>query len=94
MAAALFFKVQIGIILFFKHKYIHMFYNIKTYKCNFLELGNFLRRLGHDLSDAEVTQMVETFDTDGSGDIGFPEFVQLIREKVLEINYSNISREK
>jgi hypothetical protein len=27
--------------------------------------------------------VVEVFDTDGSGDIGFPEFVQLIRQQVL-----------
>jgi hypothetical protein len=47
------------------------------------ELASFLRALGHELDLEEVAQMVKTFDTDGSGDIGFPEFVQLIREKVL-----------
>jgi Ca2+-binding EF-hand superfamily protein len=39
--------------------------------------------LGHDLSDEEVAAMAQRFDADGSGDIGFPEFVQLIREQVL-----------
>jgi Ca2+-binding EF-hand superfamily protein len=39
--------------------------------------------LGHEVSEEEVVQMVQVFDTDGSGDIGFPEFVQLIRQQVL-----------
>jgi Ca2+-binding EF-hand superfamily protein len=38
--------------------------------------------LGHELSEDQVAAMVQRFDADGSGDIGFPEFVQLIREQV------------
>ena len=52
----------------------------------FAEMGSFLRTLGHELTEEEVVTMVQRFDTDGSGDIGFPEFVQLIREQVLAIS--------
>ena len=58
----------------------------------FAEMGSFLRTLGHELTEEEVVTMVQHFDTDGSGDIGFPEFVQLIREQVLAIlQQQNIS---
>ncbi len=58
-------------------------FKLNSWSFTCAELGSFLRMLGHEVSEEEVVQMVQVFDTDGSGDIGFPEFVQLIRQQVL-----------
>ena len=48
-------------------------------KLDFAELRSLLKSLGQTFTDAEVRQKLREVDTDGSGDIGFSEFVTLMQ---------------
>ena len=49
-------------------------------KLDFAELRSLLKSLGQTFTDAEVRQKLREVDTDGSGDIGFSEFVTLMQQ--------------
>jgi len=46
------------------------------------ELGTVLKQLGQNISKAEIAEMIKEVDEDGSGEIDFDEFLQLMGMKV------------
>merc|ERR1712129_295764 len=50
------------------------------------ELGKILRHIGQNPTEAEVQEMVEEADKDGTGTLDIIEFLQMMREKVKEQN--------
>mmetsp|Transcript_109629 Transcript_109629/g.244941 ORF Transcript_109629/g.244941 Transcript_109629/m.244941 type:complete len:468 (+) Transcript_109629:89-1492(+) len=46
------------------------------------ELGSVLKRMGQDISDQELTDLVTSLDEDGSGRIGFPEFAKFMAPRL------------
>ena len=46
------------------------------------ELGTVLKQLGQNISQAEIEEMIKEVDEDGSGEIEFDEFLQLMGMKV------------
>merc|ERR1711862_280668 len=50
------------------------------------ELGKILRYIGQNPTEAEVQEMVEDADKDGTGTLDIIEFLQMMREKVKEQN--------
>ncbi|KAH7302159.1 hypothetical protein KP509_23G058900 [Ceratopteris richardii] len=48
------------------------------------ELAHSMARLGHALTDKELTEMIEEADTDGDGQISFSEFVAAITSAAFE----------
>lgn len=52
------------------------------------ELGTILRRMGQDVSDAEIATVISTLDKDKSGKICFPEFAKYMAPK-LKPHHSN-----
>ena len=47
---------------------------IRSVPCLFQELSTVMRSLGQNPTDAEVQDMINEVDVDGSGAIEFPEF--------------------
>ena len=47
-----------------------------------VELGEVMRKLNMNPTDAELTDMVNEVDTDGNGDIDLPEFISLMARKM------------
>merc|ERR1712156_12951 len=50
------------------------------------ELGKILRYIGQNPTEAEVQEMIEDADKDGTGTLDIIEFLQMMREKVKEQN--------
>jgi len=50
--------------------------------------------LGFNASKEEVQKMVEQIDRDGSGSIEFPEFVEMMKKKMLEDKNVEVEIEK
>merc|ERR1712072_478808 len=48
------------------------------------ELGTVMRSLGQNPTEAELADMINEVDADGSGTIDFPEFLNLMAEKIKE----------
>ena len=48
------------------------------------ELGTVMRSLGHDPTDAELTDMINDVDTDGNGTIDLAEFIAMMARKLKE----------
>ncbi|XP_037927631.1 calmodulin-A-like [Teleopsis dalmanni] len=48
------------------------------------ELGIVMRSLGENPTEAEVQDLINEIDVDGSGDIGFTEFLNLMSRKFLD----------
>ena len=49
-----------------------------------VELGEVMRKLNMNPTDAELTDMVNEVDTDGNGDIDLPEFISLMARKMMK----------
>ncbi|XP_023347175.1 neo-calmodulin [Eurytemora carolleeae] len=50
------------------------------------EVGKILRNLGYNPSDAELQEMIRLADKDGSGALDFPEFLNMMKERIKEQN--------
>ena len=48
------------------------------------ELGYAMRSMGMNPTEAELLEMINEFDTDGSGQIEFPEFCNMMSSKMGE----------
>lgn len=48
------------------------------------ELGTVMRSLGHNPTEAELQEMIKLYDKDESGTIDFPEFLDLMTNKMKE----------
>ena len=46
------------------------------------ELGEVMRSLGQNPTEAELNDMIREVDTDGSGEIEFPEFLVMMAKKI------------
>merc|ERR1711862_1027012 len=49
------------------------------------ELGTVMRSLGQNPTEAELMDMINEVDADGSGTIDFPEFLTMMARKVKEV---------
>ena len=59
----------------------------------FQELSTVMRSLGQNPTDAEVQDMINEVDVDGSGDMEFPEFCVMMVKKMQETDTENEVRE-
>ena len=50
------------------------------------ELGDVMRRLHMNPTDAELQDMVNEVDADGNGDVDLPEFISLIARKMKSVD--------
>jgi len=50
------------------------------------ELGTVMRSLGQSPTEHELQDMINEVDTDGSGTIDFPEFLQMMAKKMKDID--------
>ncbi|XP_071164319.1 uncharacterized protein [Mytilus edulis] len=57
------------------------------------ELGTVLLQLGMNPSEAELHDMIDAVDSDGSGSIDFPEFLCMMSRKFHELDNEDIIRE-
>merc|ERR1711892_2288 len=64
----------------------HRFDSDRDGVINGKELGKVLRHIGHNPTEAEIQEMLETADKDGTGSLDIIEFLQMMREKVKEQN--------
>jgi len=46
-------------------------------------LGNLLEALGEDLAEDDVAEMFKEVDEDGSGEVDFDEFIEMMRKRLL-----------
>ncbi|EDO33580.1 predicted protein [Nematostella vectensis] len=53
------------------------------------ELGTVMRNLGQNPTDEEIREMIKEVDEDGSGSIGFEEFLQLMSKKTKGKSYED-----
>ena len=58
-----------------------------------MELLHVLRAMGQNPSEDELNTIIMEIDIDGSGTIDFMEFVNLMREKITEVDIENDIRE-
>jgi len=57
------------------------------------EMGTLLRHLGQNPSDAELQDMINEVDADGSGSIEFPEFLWMMAKKASDLAAEDDIRE-
>ncbi|CAK8679678.1 unnamed protein product [Clavelina lepadiformis] len=57
------------------------------------ELGNVMRLLGQNTTEAELQDMINEVDADGSGTIDFPEFLTMMARKIKDTNSEKEVRE-
>ena len=58
------------------------------------ELLHVLRAMGQNPSEVELNTIIMEIDIDGSGTIDFMEFVNLMRDKLNDVDIENDIREK
>merc|ERR1711943_54941 len=56
------------------------------------ELGTVMRSLGQNPTEAELADMINEVDADGSGTIDFPEFLNLMAKKMKDTDSEERSR--
>ena len=59
-----------------------------------MELLHVLRAMGQNPSEVELNTIIMEIDIDGSGTIDFMEFVNLMREKLNDVDIENDIREE
>lgn len=57
------------------------------------QLGQILRAIGENPTDAEVQDMINEIDFDGNGSIEFPEFLRMMAKKVSDLYAEDEIRE-
>jgi calmodulin len=57
------------------------------------QLGQILRSIGENPTDAEVQDMINEIDFDGNGSIEFPEFLRMMAKKVSDLYAEDEIRE-
>lgn len=57
------------------------------------QLGQILRAIGENPTDAEVQDMINEIDSDGNGSIEFPEFLRMMANKVSDLYAEDEIRE-
>ncbi|XP_071722374.1 calmodulin-6-like [Rutidosis leptorrhynchoides] len=57
------------------------------------ELGTVMRALGQNPTEAEIQEMINEVDVDGSGAIDFPEFLNMMAKKMEDTNYEKELKE-
>ena len=67
--------------------------SLKINQIIFKELSTVMRSLGQNPTDAEVQDMINEVDVDGSGSMEFPEFCVMMVKKMAESDTENEVRE-